>query len=72
MKDNPAIRKALVETGLPFTIENGTRHRKVRVCGRLAAVIPMRGTGSEADRRATMNTIAQIRRLARTMKEQTA
>ena len=67
MKLDPAIQHALDQTGLPFEIERGSRHAKIVVGGVFAGIMPSDLKGS-ANPRATKNTIAQIRRAARSLK----
>jgi hypothetical protein len=62
------LREALDKTGLPWGIENGTRHNKIRLAGRLVGVYP-HGRKHEADKRALFNTISQVRVTARLLKE---
>jgi hypothetical protein len=57
----PKIQAALDETGLPYEVENGNRHRKIRLAGRMVGIIPMCGNGSDS-RRAELNIVSQIRR----------
>lgn len=54
------VQQALDETGLPYTIEEGTRHLKIKVAGHLVGVLPhkIRNQGGRGQR----NVIAQIRR----------
>jgi hypothetical protein len=54
------VEQALEETGLPWEIEEGSRHRKIKVAGRLVGILPhkARGQGGRGQR----NVIAQIRR----------
>jgi len=59
----PSLRAALEETGLPWGVELGGRHWKLRVNGRLAGILPRSGV-NESDPRALKNTIAQVRRCA--------
>jgi hypothetical protein len=61
------ITVALDATGLPWAMEKGGKHYKIRVAGRLAGVYP-RGKHSECDRRAVLNTVTQIRRIAKEIK----
>lgn len=59
---DPRIVDALDATGLPWSVELGSKHRHIRLDGRLVGLIPLgreRGYG-----RGTENTIAQIRRVA--------
>lgn len=61
------ITVALDATELPWDMENGSKHYKIRVAGRLAGVYP-KGKHSTADKRAVLNTVSQIRRVAREVK----
>lgn len=58
------IEAALEQSGLPWSIETGSKHRKLRVAGRLAGILP-RGGHNEKDQRTVLNTVSQIRRVAR-------
>lgn len=58
----------LEATGLPWAVDNGSRHAKLRLCGRLVGILP-RGRASFPHPKATLNTITQIRRMARALKE---
>lgn len=69
MRLSPTIQRALDECGLPYALERGSCHLKVRVGGRLAAILPMKGAGPESDGRAIKNTVSQIRRAARLAEE---
>ncbi|MEY4402312.1 MAG: hypothetical protein RIR91_347 [Verrucomicrobiota bacterium] len=62
------IRTALDATGLPWAIENGGRHRKVRLAGRLVGVFS-KGRAVAADR-AMANVVAQIRRAAHQLRKE--
>jgi hypothetical protein len=64
MKLDPKVRKALEETSLPWVIETGSKHFKVRLGGRLVGVYP-HGKRTEASKHANSNLIANIKRLAR-------
>lgn len=55
------IQAALDETGLPYEIESGKRHRKIRLNGRFVGVVP-HSKGSSDCRRAELNIVSQIRR----------
>lgn len=63
MKLPRRVRTALEATGLPWSLEAGGKHIKIRMNGRFIGIAPL-GGGHEHDR-ATRNTIAQIRRAAR-------
>jgi len=59
---NP-IMKALDETGLPWQVETGHGHKKIRLCNRLVGVMSHSQKGTS--RREMMNVIGQIKRAAR-------
>lgn len=59
----PEMLAALEATGLPWALEQGSRHRKLRVAGRFIAILP--SGKCHANDRATRNVIAHIRRAAR-------
>lgn len=54
----------LSETGLPWDIESGARHLKVKLAGKLVGIFPQAGKTGGATR-ARLNIRAQIRRAAR-------
>lgn len=58
------LRSALDQTGLPWNLEQGAKHIKVRLAGRFVGILPYNG-GSQADQRADQNVVAQVRRAAR-------
>lgn len=58
------ITEALEDTGLPWSVENGGRHAKIKLAGRLVASLG-RASRSTSDLRPTLNVISQIRRAAR-------
>jgi len=65
-----AIERALEESGVPWTVEVGSKHYKIRVGGRLAGVLPKAGgNGGAFSGRAAQNTASQIRRVARAVME---
>lgn len=68
MKLHPAIAKVLEDTGLPWSIEQGSKHRQLRLGGRLAAILH-HGKNASSDSRTIKNTVAQIRRTAAEIKE---
>lgn len=59
---NPVMR-ALDETGLPWQVESGRGHKKIKLCGHLVGVMGHRK--DHVDRRAELNVIHQIKRKAR-------
>ena len=62
------VRIALDETGLPWAIENGTRHQKIKLKGRLVGILP-HGSGSSANPRTIKNSVAQIKRAAQELSQ---
>jgi len=63
---------ALEETGLPYEFTMGGSHIKMRLAGQFVGIIPKGKTAkSEAhgQKRALANSTAQIRRMARQIKE---
>ena len=65
MRPPPRIRQALEATRLPWALERGAKHIKVRLNGRFIGIIPHCGEGDI--RRGTLNVVAQIKRAAREM-----
>lgn len=57
------LREALDKTGLPWEIENGKKHNKIRLAGRLVGVYP-HGKANGDHRRSLLNTITQVRHAA--------
>lgn len=54
------IHQALEGTGKPWNVEKGSRHRKIKVAGRLVGILPL-GKVANNDRK-HRNVLAQIRR----------
>lgn len=53
-----------VQAGLEYTLEDGGKHYKVRVAGKLAAILPKgKSLKSESNRRVILNMRAQMRRV---------
>ena len=53
----------VTSAGLQYTVEDGGKHYKVRVAGKLAAILPKgKSVKCETDRRAFLNMRAQVRR----------
>jgi hypothetical protein len=69
MRLDPKVKKALEETSLPWEIETGSKHFKVRLGGRLAGVYP-HGKKTESSQHANANLLANIKRLARELTTQ--
>lgn len=69
MKLPNEMRTALDATGLPWEVEPGKKHQKIKLGGRLVAILPY-GKEQSAYKRALLNTISQIRRAAQELKTQ--
>lgn len=65
------LRQNLDDSGLDWTVEGGGNHMQLRICGRLATVLP-RGTRLKqtTDLRSNLNSRAQIRRIIARIKEE--
>lgn len=59
------IEAALAALSQPWEMKVGGRHIKIMVCGQLAGILPINGK-CDNDRRATLNVVSQIKRVART------
>ena len=59
-----AIIKALEETGLPWEIEKGTKHGKLRLAGRMIGVIQL-NTQRAAKRSSVKALVCTIRKKAK-------
>lgn len=59
------IQETLADLDQPWELKQGNRHLKIMVGGRLAGVLPHNGK-CQNDRRATLNLVAQIKRVAST------
>lgn len=60
MKVPPEVRSALEAKGQPWSIEEGKRHQKIKINGRLVGILPRKPVDQGG--RAQKNVIAQIRR----------
>jgi hypothetical protein len=67
MKLPDRLRSELEATGFPWEIEPGTKHQKIKLGGKLVAILP-RGKAQSTHKRSLLNTIAQVRRAAQEMK----
>jgi len=65
------IRADLDATGLPYVLERGTRHLKIKLCGHLVGIIPMKGRDNPGDKRTYYNVRSQIRRKAKELTDGT-
>lgn len=63
------VKRALDRTGLPWEIKRGSRHKKIVLAGILIGILPLKRSTSDVPGRSTLNTVAAIRRAARTIKE---
>lgn len=59
----PAVRRVLDESGRPWSLEWGRRHRKLVVDGRVVAVVPR--CVREGHPRSSLNLLATVRRFLR-------
>jgi hypothetical protein len=59
------IRDALEKTQLPWSLELGSKHWKIKLAGRFVGILPKSKKMHDADLRPTLNTISKIRRTAR-------
>jgi len=70
MKIDSKIEQALEATGLPWVAENGGKHIKVKLAGRLACILPKGANGNRGNTtRACLNAVSQIRAIARSVAE---
>ena len=67
MKENPRIRRALEETGLPWRIDHARRHRLIKLNDQIVGVLPL-AKGDGGDPRCVKNIVCQIKRAARQMR----
>lgn len=59
----PYLRDLLEASGLEWTVETGSRHRKVRLQGRLVLVVPL--TEKRSSWQQQRNAVAALRRAIR-------
>jgi hypothetical protein len=59
------LRQVLDGSGLPWRIEHGTRHYKVRLADRLVAILPHSKSHRDYIGRADKNAVARVRRFLR-------
>lgn len=64
MQIDKRLKAELDKTGLPWLVETGGIHFKVKLAGRLVCVFP-KGKKQEGNKRVVLNTIAQVRRTAK-------
>lgn len=68
MRIDKKLKEELEKTGLDWHVEAGGIHYKVKLCGKLVAIFP-RGKVTSSNNRALLNTISQVRRTAKAIKE---
>lgn len=59
------LRTDLDATGLPYTLERGSRHLKIKLMGHLVGILPLKGRDNPGDKRSYLNVRSQIRRKAK-------
>lgn len=66
-----AVMQEIEVAGAPWRVELGGRHYKLFVHNRLAGIIPLGAKAGKqsADRRAELNTRAQVRRIIKEVKK---
>jgi len=65
------VQSEIEESGLAWGVEVGSKHAKLRIEGKLAAVLPRGGKArsSEKYKRAMLNTRSNVRKLITQIKE---
>lgn len=63
------IRADLEAAGLPYAVERGSRHLKIKLCGHLVGIIPMKGKDNPGNKRTYLNVRSQIRRKAKELSD---
>jgi hypothetical protein len=56
------LRSVLDETGIPWALESGAKHYKIKLAGKLVGILPH--SRREPEAQDLRNTIAQVRRAA--------
>lgn len=69
MKIPAQLEETLNATGIPWTLEQGGKHQKVKLGGRLVAIVP-NGREQTTHKRSLLNAVTQVRRMARELKSQ--
>ena len=69
MKVPPQLEAALNESGFPWEVQVGKKHRKIRMAGRLVTILP-HGPKQEANMRVVLNTIRDVRQMAAKLRGQ--
>jgi hypothetical protein len=66
MRIDKKVKQTLEDTGLPWCVETGSKHFKIRLNGKLVGTFP-HGKKTESSPCANNNIIANIKRTAREM-----
>jgi hypothetical protein len=65
-----SVRTLLDNSGLPWWVEPGGAHLKVRLAGKLVAVLPRgRSAKQSTDKRAELNTLSNIKKALRAFEQ---
>jgi hypothetical protein len=59
------VREALEATGLPWSLETGSKHTKIKLHGRLVGILNRTERDVGRGRKAQLNTVRQIKAAAR-------
>lgn len=65
----PELERALNESGFPWELEQGSKHNKLRMAGRLVTVLP-RNFRQQVNRRVVLNTVKNVRHTAAQLREE--
>lgn len=68
MRIDKKLEAELECTGLDWRVETGGAHFKIKLCDKLVAIYP-KGKPNGNNKRALLNTISQVRRAAKVIKE---
>lgn len=71
MRIDKKLEAELESTGLDWHIETGGAHFKIKLLDKLVAIYP-KGKPNSSNKRALLNTISQVRRAAKAIKEEAA
>ena len=57
------VKRALDDTGLPWKVEKGTKHYKIKLAGRMVGILPLNLKARHGYTNHTIkNTVGQIKR----------
>jgi hypothetical protein len=65
MKLHPKVRSALDETGLPWELRHGSKHKLIYVDGQMLAILPHGAGGKSRGSHHLDNLMAALRRFCR-------